>query len=146
MTDTELKIIVALSGIVAAVIGAVVSAVVFLWLEGRRHFQRQLAGLRAIVLMAESIYALLKSGHLGVGEVKLDWLTQYVDVILKDKLAYEILCKILQLRADVLGFRPDGKVTLFTLTQRADDVRKECGAMLDAHVTKLGRRVFLLSR
>lgn len=146
MTDNELKLLVIVVGVISAIFGAFTSVAVFLWREGRQNYLKETAGLRAIVLMAESIYASLKCGHLKISEVKLDWLTFYVDVILKDKPAYDILCRLLQLRVEALCFDPNGGKTLHVLTVQGEELKRDCVAMLDAHVGKLSRRLFLLGQ
>ena len=61
MSDTELKLLITLVGVVSAIIGALASILVFFWLEARKRYQAQTTGLRVLVILAESMQAAVKA-------------------------------------------------------------------------------------
>jgi len=150
MLDFEQKLFFALLGIVVAIISTVLGALAgcfgFLWGEGRREFSGQLAGLRAMTLMNESICAAISSGSIKIIDLKIEWLTPHVEGLLRNEDLYKVLCNLLKLRGDIACFDPAKGHLLIDLETQAIKDREECAKLLATYRKKKQRILYFLPR
>jgi len=145
VTDFGLKVPIALISVISAICGATASVIVFFWIEGRRRYMNQLAGVRVLVLISESIYAVLRAGRKDVSELKLEWVLEYLDGVFRDEDAFNILRGLIELRSELLSEHSDG-ANLSILIDKADRLKIASKQCLRSHVGRWRGRWYFVAR
>jgi len=109
MTDIEIKLISALLGTATIVVSAIVSTCVgillFLWGEGRRRYLQATAGIRVMIMMSQMLGNAIRCDRRNVAEVKVEWMSQYLEGFFCDSDAYGILNDIIELQMEWMSGR-----------------------------------------
>lgn len=144
MIPTEIKIAVALIGVLSAFVGAFTSAVLFFWREGRRRYLEELSGLRTLLILCEFIIARLTLDPTQPVELKPDWFMVHADVVLHNsksfKLADGLVKQAVEAQSVALGSAPD----LTLIIQNLDRVKRGIDELIQAHSRSLRRILYLV--
>ena len=94
MNDIQLRLILFLVTILASVIGAVCSMVVFFWIESRRRYLNHLACLRSLILVIEIISAHVENGEFKHIDFKSEWLINNSDNLVRDAKVFNVVRRL----------------------------------------------------
>jgi hypothetical protein len=94
VNDIHLRLTLFLVTILASVIGAICSMVVFFWIESRRRYLSHLTCLRSLILVIEIISAHVENGEFKNIEFKSEWFINNSDNLVQDAKVFNMVRRL----------------------------------------------------
>ncbi len=122
MSDTDIKILIVIVGLISSFISIVVSGIansfLFFWFEGRKRYQSRLSSLRMLLIIIESI-EISANTDMQSSEIKLDWFISHSDSLYYNKESVSIVKEIIEANAEF------GKIISQVVNSQNSETRKE---------------------
>jgi hypothetical protein len=94
VNDIHLRLILFLVTVLASLIGAACSMVVFFWIEARRRYLSHLTCLRSLILVIEIISAHVENGEFKNIEFKSEWFIYKSDNLVQDAKVFDMVRRL----------------------------------------------------
>jgi hypothetical protein len=143
VSDTDLKIAIALVGVLGAMVSAFTSAVLFFWLDGRRRYKSQLSGLRTLLMVIESVAANVRANSLQRAELKLDWFIVHADVLLRNTSTFNLVRELITQVATVQRMASEQQPDTMSVVVELEQLCRDAEGQLLEHARSLKRFFFL---
>jgi hypothetical protein len=144
MTDSDIKLLSLLIGIVGSFIGASVGVLLFIWREARQRYQQTLASCRSFVIMTTWISEYVECGATENIDFKPKWLISNCNALMRDSQAHTVVINLVKTVAQVKQRVTASEHPVVTdIVEKLADYRNQAEWILKRHSKKLRRFVLL---
>jgi len=136
MTDLDVKIVALAYTVVAGIVGAVISVILFFWRESRDRLISRRVGMRMMLIISQLLLTSIRTSASDVKGINYDWMIPYLDMLMRDDDLSNMVVILFEVKYALEGKKSNGSEYIVSL----EDVKRRIKDMLSRQ--KIRRVIF----